>query len=73
MTERKDFHARLNRRVRRFPATGKATHRPAEFMFAQEFANQIANQLRNTLWRGASQDEMVAMKMPNQSAQLATA
>jgi hypothetical protein len=41
-------------------------------MFAQEFANQIANQLRNTLWHGASQDGMAAMKMPNQTAQLAT-
>src|SRR5262245_1026078 len=75
MTERKDFHdrpsPRLRRRLRRFAATGEATHRPAEFMFAQEFANQIANQLRNTPWHGASQNGMAAMKMPNQSAQLA--
>src|SRR5262249_47271611 len=61
MTERKDFHdrpsPRLSRRLRRFPATGEATHRPAEFMFAQEFANQIANQLRGiTGWDGSEEN-----------------
>jgi|SRR6476660_1494760 hypothetical protein len=57
MTERKDFHdrpsPRLRRRLLRFPATGEATHRPAEFMFAQEFANQIAKPTaQHTMARG---------------------
>jgi hypothetical protein len=40
-------------------------------MFTQEFANQIANEPRSTAWHGASQQEMLAMKLPNQSARLA--
>src|SRR5690349_12311129 len=32
------------------------------------FANQIANQLRVTTRYGTSQDEMIVVKMPNQSA-----